>query len=491
MGVSRTYTPSWPTSPAHWRCPPLAPPHSTPLAHTRQPGGAAESRENSHTSARPRTHSKEAGNPPSQATTRATPTGPTESTPRDHLPSPTTPSQKKLTTTATQRPTSQKKKTARTRSHRPPPGKRQATYHGDADTTRMGGAGTKGTTAGTGYSDHQWTAKGKNREPHPQNPLPPAGEGSARGRPVSNNHNTRKKRGGGGHRPRRLPHNPPPQTVPPLRERQGRATTKIEEGQPERTGLAAGTAGGPPAQHATATHPNQGNASRRQGGARPAQEKRGTIEAPTHTHHSQTRPRRGRLRRNLYPGTSRDTEPRKAGRERRPSPQTHHQPCSQRPNTRPPAEPAGPGQGWRRADGNPNPSTYQTRVPSQEKPGGDGPQTKQRAPRNSRKPSVQCPDTEAARVMQVTQTSEVRRPGIRLHPEASAALGLEAELAAPKHLGTQVPRARHRHPLGMRYARQSDESLGFRPKEGTCASTGEHPPGATSRSRLRRLALPL
>ena len=91
--------------------------------------------------------------------------------------------------------------------------------------------------------------------------------------------------------------------------------------------------------------------------------------------------------------------------------------------------------------------------------------------------------------MQVTRPNEIRRPGVRLHPKACAALGLEAERATPKHLGTLVPRT-CMHALGTGYARKSGEPLGFRPKEGTCASTGAHPPGETSMSRWRRSALP-
>ena len=64
-------------------------------------------------------------------------------------------------------------------------------------------------------------------------------------------------------------------------------------------------------------------------------------------------------------------------------------------------------------------------------------------------------------------------------PKACAALGLEAERATPKHLGTPVPRT-CMHALGTGYARKSGEPLGFRPKEGTCASTRAHPPGMTS-----------
>ena len=91
--------------------------------------------------------------------------------------------------------------------------------------------------------------------------------------------------------------------------------------------------------------------------------------------------------------------------------------------------------------------------------------------------------------MQVTRPNEIRRPGVRLHPKACAALGLEAERATPKRLGTLVPRT-CMHALGTGYARKSGEPLAFRPKEGTCASTGAHPPGETSMSRRRRSALP-
>ena len=92
--------------------------------------------------------------------------------------------------------------------------------------------------------------------------------------------------------------------------------------------------------------------------------------------------------------------------------------------------------------------------------------------------------------MQLTRPNEIRRPGVRLHPKACAALGLEAERATPKRTGTLVPRT-YMHALGTGYARKSGEALGFRPKEGTCASTGAHLPGETSTSRWRRSALPV
>ena len=115
-------------------------------------------------------------------------------------------------------------------------------------------------------------------------------------------------------------------------------------------------------------------------------------------------------------------------------------------------------------------------------------QTETQAPHNSRKLSVHSLSTEAARAMQVTRQNEIQRPGVRLHPRACAALGLEAERATPKHLGTPVPRTCMRA-LGTEYARKSGEPLGFRLKEGTCSSTGAHPPRMTSTSRWRQTPL--
>ena len=92
--------------------------------------------------------------------------------------------------------------------------------------------------------------------------------------------------------------------------------------------------------------------------------------------------------------------------------------------------------------------------------------------------------------MQVTGPNVTRRPGVRPHANTCAALGLEAERATPKHLGTPVPRT-CMHALGTDYARKTVEPLGFGPKEGTCASTLAHPPGETSTSRWRQTALPV
>ena len=101
---------------------------------------------------------------------------------------------------------------------------------------------------------------------------------------------------------------------------------------------------------------------------------------------------------------------------------------------------------------------------------------------NHKQNSIYSQYSEAARAMQVTRPNEIRAPGVRLHPKACAALGLEAERATPKRLGTPVQRT-CMHALGTGYARKSGEPLGFRPKERTCASTGAHPFGETSMSR--------
>ena len=135
-----------------------------------------------------------------------------------------------------------------------------------------------------------------------------------------------------------------------------------------------------------------------------------------------------------------------------------------------------PSQGWQ-GYRNPRPRPSTTRTEAQ-------------TPHNTRKPSVHSPGTEAARAMQVTRPNEIRSPGVRLHPKACAAMGLEAERATPRSLGTPVPRT-CMHALGTEKTRKFGEPLGFRQKQGTCASTGAHPSGETSTSRWRRSALPV
>ena len=142
-------------------------------------------------------------------------------------------------------------------------------------------------------------------------------------------------------------------------------------------------------------------------------------------------------------------------------------------------KPRHPSQEWRGAAG----TRTQPHTPTPHTPARSGrvqaERTHKRTHTPTPQPSVHSPGTEAARAMHVTRPNEIRRPGVRLHPKACAALGLEAERATPKHLGTPVPRT-CMHALGTGYARKFGEPLGFRLKEGTCASTGAHPPGMTS-----------
>ena len=284
-------------------------------------------------------------------------------------------------------------------------------------------------------------AKGPHREGREPTPTTPA--------------TAKKKRGGGQH-----PQQPPTAAGNITRERQGRTTTEVKEVPPHQTGPAAGTGEGPPAPQKTATDPSQGNASR-QAGVRgnptrttrlqPDQERRGTKETGTHPHHPRTQPRRGRLRTNPYLGTNCNPQPRKAGRKRRPYLHTHHQPRSGHPNTRAPnpnqnrrktcATHTHPHKSQPAARNERRQATTQTRAPTepknpnQEKPGEDQPLTQARAPHNSRKPSVHSSDTKAARAMQVTRPNEVRRPGVRLHFQACAALGLERSMQQPSTSG--------------------------------------------------------
>ena len=163
-----------------------------------------------------------------------------------------------------------------------------------------------------------------------------------------------------------------------------------------------------------------------------------------------------------------------AGYKRSGHTQTHHKP-----------EPGLAGRSQ-----NPYPNTH-ILDPSQDWLGIYETETQTQAPDNSRKPSVHSPGPNAARAMQGTRPNEILRPGVTLHPKACAASGLEAERATPKHFGTQVPRPRCWQALGTDYARKSGEPRGFRSKEGTCPSTGAHPPGVTPTSRWRHLALPV
>ena len=90
-----------------------------------------------------------------------------------------------------------------------------------------------------------------------------------------------------------------------------------------------------------------------------------------------------------------------------------------------------------------NQTPYQSKHtldPSQEWWGYHDTQTQTKAPHNSSEPNVHRAGTEAARAMEVTWPDVTLSPGVGLHPNACAALELEAERATPRHLGTGVPR---------------------------------------------------
>ena len=283
-----------------------------------------------------------------------------------------------------------------------------------------------------------------------------------------------------------------------------------------------------PAQHARPdSTPEPGKAGNKRGAGtnthtsrRPSQEWRGVAPtthprtaAPTkrcrrprgtgtraHTHpknpprtggaHPKSRPENTRPHRTPEPGTAgcRQSahatthvpypQPRKVGCRPKPKPNRKHrkfQPAKEGRHHKPyPHTPAQDPNQDCRGYRNPHPTTTRTQT---------------QAPQNSRKPSVQSPGTEAARAMQLTQPNEIRRPGVRLHPKACAAFGLEAEPATPKHLGTLVPRT-CKHALGTGYARKFGEPPGFRPKEGTCASTGAHPPWRDKHVTLAAISPP-
>ena len=252
----------------------------------------------------------------------------------------------------------------------------------------------------------------------------------------------------------------------------------------------------------------------------PSQECRGAAATQAQAHTPAPRPQPGgagdqgeRAHKHTHTPTP---QPGAAGRSRNPSPRTHSHtahPSRERRGTSgaptQPVTPQDPSQGWRGASQNQSSTAYTTKpgmegrnhnpYPNTTKDPSQGwrgyrsrspstTKTKTQTPNNSRKPSVHSPGTEAVRVMQVTRPNEIRSPGVRLYPKACAALGLQAERATPKCLGTPVPR-RCMHDLETGYTRKSGEPLGFRPKEGTCACTGAHHPWEISTSRWRQSAL--
>ena len=403
-----------------------------PHAHSRQRGGAEESRRDSHTTSKPRTHSVQAGKPPqSQATPRATPRGPTDRTPRDH-PARLQDAQPEEADhqghAGTDRP---EENTPRTSQHRPPPMKRRVIDNGDPDTTRTAGReteqkkkrGKERGPRGTEPDQVIATTRGpqnEGTESHTHSP-PPCNRQSVPDGKAGPTPTTPTKTRGGGPAPRASPTPPSDADGSAPRERQGQTTTKVERGLPRRTGQAVGTGEGPPVPHKTATHPSRGNANRQAG----------VRENPTRTMRRTARSGKAGYKGSPYPHappagptkmgevTSRPLfrhkpqPPAVKGGQRatplpsnplpNPQPAPKHMRTKPQPNQprngcnpQPPAPTASHVQDRKRAGRNPNPSTCQTRILNQEKPGGDDPKTQARAPHNSRKPSVHSPDTEAA-----------------------------------------------------------------------------------------------
>ena len=180
--------------------------------------------------------------------------------------------------------------------------------------------------------------------------------------------------------------------------------------------------------------------------AHPSQEPRGTDGACTQTRTPPNTPARsgGRSRNTSLTHTPTPHAPAKSGGVQAERTHSHARPKAQpgmagcKPKRKPNGTHHKPQLGTEGRSQNPYQSTP-TQDPSQSRRGYRKTQTQAQAPHNSRKPSVHSPGTEAARAMQVTRRNEIRTPGARLHPKASAALGLEAERATPKHLGTPVP----------------------------------------------------
>ena len=182
-----------------------------PRIHEQTPAGQRERRKKVGQS-----HNREAndplhrgGQPPSQATPKATPAGPADRTPGDH---PAQPKDAQLETAAPHDHKAAKgreEKTPWPRRRTPAPGKWQATGHTDTDKTkkkpiRRGGGGRRSRQPGLRQATASTTGPQHNRakKPHPQTPSPAARK------------TAKKKEGGEKPRPRRPPHSPPPQAAP-------------------------------------------------------------------------------------------------------------------------------------------------------------------------------------------------------------------------------------------------------------------------------------
>ena len=224
----------------------------------------------------------------------------------------------------------------------------------------------------------------------------------------------------------------------------------------------------------------------------PSQEWRGAAETGAQTHTATLRipARSGRVQaeRAHQPTHSPTPQPGVGGWSRNPSPNTHTH------TAHPCREWLGASGARTRAHTQPNTPARSGGAQPKPEPRSGGAQPKPKPNHNpdpntsaTQQWETQCPwsGTEAARAMQATRPTEIRRPGVRLHPKACAALGLEAERATPKHLGTPVPRT-GMHAFGTGYARKSSEPLGEDVRK-----HGGPPSRHDKQSRWRRSALPV
>ena len=254
---------------------------------------------------------------------------------------------------------------------------------------KSGGRGGTRTTPRTAPKPNQegrGAAEAQAQHTRPHSTPQPGKAGYKRGAHTNTRRNTPTRSGGARHQPR--PNHTPPHRTP-------------NQGVPE----------------TTQDRHTSGNTSQHLG-----KERQGTAETrtPARTPTPHTRAGNGREQEERAHSHARPKALTKTGRmkaETQTQPQTLQTPAGKR-GAKPQTVPkhiGDPSQGLR-GYRNPNPSTTRTQA---------------QTPHTSRKPSVHSPGTEAACAMQVTRPSQIRRPGVRLHPKACAASGLEAQRATP------------------------------------------------------------
>ena len=326
------------------------------------------------------------------------------------------------------------KRSARTNTHRPQPPRQE--WWGAAETRAQAHTPTPHTPARGGGA--QTKPEPKHTRPHPT----PQPRVAGYKRSAHTNAHTPTPRPGVAGRSRNLGTSTHTNTAHPSQEWQVQAErahkhTQTATSQP---GLAGRSRNPSPSTHAPTAHPSQEwrgtsevrtqahthpNTPAGSGGAQPKTE-------PEHTHaHHTSQPGVAGYKRRGHTSTHMPLHP---SLELRGAAETRAQAHTPTPHT--PARSGGvqeertrkhthtpsPQPGVAGCSRNPSPSTTKTQT---------------QAPHKSRKHSVHSPGTEAARAMQVTRPNEIRRPGVRLHPKACAALRLEAERATPWNPSTK------------------------------------------------------